>query len=72
MAWDISADAILFQDCQFLVYKAIDIESTKVHEIRMANCFVSFMAGYPGYNSYRVIYSHTKGFAQSLECNSLH
>ena len=52
--------AMLFQDCQFLVYKAIDIESKYVPEIRMANCFISVTPEHPGYNSYLVIDSNTK------------
>ena len=59
MVNDPGAAEILFQDCQFLVYKAIDIASTKVPEIRMANCFIFVMAGHPGYNSYRVIDSYS-------------
>ena len=52
--------AILFQDCQFLVNKAIDIESKYVPEIRMANCFISAITEHPGYNSRPVIDSDTK------------
>ena len=52
--------AILCQDCQFLVYKAIDIKSPKFLEIRMANCFISAMTEHPGYNSELVIDSNTK------------
>ena len=52
--------AILFQHCQFLVYKVIDIESKDVPEIRMANCFISVTPEHPGYNSHGVIVSKTK------------
>ena len=51
MAYGPGTGAILFQDCQFLVYKVIDIESKNVPEIRMANCFISAMTEHPGYNS---------------------
>ena len=60
MAREVSAGAILFQDCQFLVYKVIDIKSTKVPEIRMANCFISAMTEHPGYNSHGVFDSSSK------------
>ena len=54
--------AILFQDCQFLVYKAIDITSTKVSviDLKMANCFITVTPEHPGYNSDRIIDSNTK------------
>ena len=52
--------AILIQDCQFLVNKVIDIESKYVPKIRMANCFISVIRKYPGYNSYPIIDSKTK------------
>ena len=55
MVHDHGAAAILFQDCQFFVYKAIHIESTKVGEIKMANCFISAMTENIGYNSDPVI-----------------
>ena len=52
--------AIIFQDCQFLVYKAINIESKYVPEIRMANCLISAMTELPGYNSDGVFDSSSK------------
>ena len=52
--------AIFFQDCQFLVSKAIYIESTNVPVIRMANCFISAMSEHPRYNSDCVIDSNAK------------
>ena len=52
--------AILFQNCQFLVYNVIDIDSTKVPEIRMANCFISAMTDHPEDGFYPVIDSYTK------------
>ena len=55
MVHDHGAGAVLFQDCQFFVYKAIDIKSIKVGEIRMANCFISAMTENIAYNSDPVI-----------------
>ena len=57
---NLGAGEILFQDCQFLVYKAIHIKLTKVPEIRMANCFISAMTDHLGYDFYPVIDSETK------------